>query len=192
MITRFASCRYRAWELREGVEGVERLCPPLCPPSQPPMVLTGRGSPRGKVSRIETDQKHPRERTDWSRRHVERHGRRMVGGRPGPVKVTRYATFSDSRREPADIVAARAPVEQQPLDGRAYAMGATLDPDALSNGEEADPVDPLVGLCRRPDQDEIVGDFSNRKTLWNDDESRTGRRADELCEVLGHRRVVMG
>jgi hypothetical protein len=46
-----------------------------------------------------------------------------------------------------------------------------------------DPVDPRLGLCRFPNQDERVDDFSNRETLWNDDESRTRRRPDEVPEV---------
>ena len=49
----------------------------------------------------------------------------------------------------------------------------------------------VFGLRRRQNQDESVDDFSNRETLWNDDESRTRRRPDEVPEVPWHRRVVI-
>jgi len=53
--------------------------------------------------------------------------------------------------------------------GRHPALGVLVMNLPPSEYRLGDPVDPFLGLCRRPNQDERVDDFSNRETLWNDD-----------------------
>ncbi|HUE88365.1 MAG TPA: GIY-YIG nuclease family protein [Vicinamibacterales bacterium] len=60
-----------------------------------------------------------------------------------------------------------------------------------SDRQEGDPICPFVRLCRRPNQNQIVGHFPKRKMLRSDDQARTVLRLHELTEVSRHRPLVV-
>ena len=92
-----------------------------------------------------------------------------------------------------------APKRSRKMVGRSDADFAlqknTIDFGRLgfkSDRQIRDSIAPLFGLRGGPDENQRVGRFSDRETLWNDDESWTGLGPCEFPEMGRHCRLVVG